>query len=242
MTLLNWINPVSFPLLAGTLAALAHVLSGPDHLAAVMPLAVENNKKSWKIGLGWGLGHITGMLSIGLLFLAFKQWLPVDKISAHSEALVGIVLIFIGLWAFYRIFKPQKHHQHLHIHQEGEPYIHSHHHDHEHEEGHGHHHDKQGRSGVLSAYLVGTLHSLAGISHFLVFIPALGLKTTAQSVWYLTGFGIGTILAMTAFALVIGKTAEKSETGHNSMFFKGLRLAAGSFAIGTGIFWLVAGI
>jgi len=239
MTFLDMANRISFPLIAGTLAALAHVLSGPDHLAAVMPLAVENNKKSWRIGFGWALGHITGMLVIGALFILFKQWLPVEAISAHSEALVGFVLIFIGLWAFYRIYKPQHHHSHVHIHSEDKPYIHSHDHEHNADGVHQHQHESKSRSGVVSAYLVGTLHGLAGISHFLIFLPALGLETTSESVNYLIGFGIGTIIAMTLFAFVIGKTAEKTRLGHNNLFFKGLRLAAGSFAIIIGIFWIV---
>ena len=239
MIIIDIANPISFPLLAGVLAALAHVLSGPDHLAAVMPLAVENNKKGWKIGLSWALGHITGMLIIGALFIAFKQWLPVEAISAHSEALVGFVLIFIGLWAFYRIYKPQHNHSHVHIHSEDKPYIHKHNHSHSEDGIHKHEHQKNSRSGTLSAYLVGTLHGLAGISHFLIFLPALGLETTSESVNYIIGFGIGTLIAMTLFAFVIGKTAEKTQLGHNNLFFKGLRLAAGSFAIIIGIYWVI---
>ena len=238
MIFLDISNPVSFPLLAGLLASLAHVLSGPDHLAAVMPIAVENNKKGWQIGLSWALGHITGMLAIGLLFIMFKQWLPVEAISSHSEALVGFVLIFIGLWAFYRIYKPQKQHSHVHMHTEDRPYIHSHGHEHNKEGEHLHSHKTKSGSGALSAYLIGTLHGLAGISHFLIFLPALGLNTTSESVSYLVGFGIGTIIAMTLFAFVIGKTAEKTQIGHNAALFKGLRMAAGSFAIVIGIYWV----
>lgn len=239
MIILAISNTISFPLLAGLLAALAHVLSGPDHLAAVMPIAVENNKKGWQIGLSWALGHITGMLAIGLLYILFKQWLPVEDISTHSEALVGFVLIFIGLWAFYRIYHPQKHHSHVHMHTDDQPYIHSHGHEHNKEGEHLHNHELKSRSGALSAYLIGTLHGLAGISHFLIFLPALGFESTSESVNYLIGFGFGTIIAMTLFAFIIGKTAEKTQLGHNTALFKGLRMAAGSFAIIIGIYWVL---
>ena len=58
---------LTFPLFAGIIAAVLHVISGPDHLAAVTPFAVESKKKAWKIGLFWGFGHIGGMLLIGII-------------------------------------------------------------------------------------------------------------------------------------------------------------------------------
>ena len=79
---------LSFPIFAGIIAAVLHVISGPDHLAAVIPFAIERKKKAWKVGLFWGIGHLTGMLFIGALFLAFKEMIPVEKISKHSEKLV----------------------------------------------------------------------------------------------------------------------------------------------------------
>ena len=56
---------LTFPLFAGIIAAMLHVISGPDHLAAVTPFAIESKKKAWKVGLFWGIGHLLGMLSIG---------------------------------------------------------------------------------------------------------------------------------------------------------------------------------
>jgi len=35
----------TFPLLAGILASLLHVISGPDHLAAISPLVIASKKK-----------------------------------------------------------------------------------------------------------------------------------------------------------------------------------------------------
>ncbi|MBK6962966.1 MAG: hypothetical protein IPH20_03270 [Bacteroidales bacterium] len=60
--------------LTGFIASIAHVVTGPDHLAAVTPLAIDSRKKSWIIGFSWGLGHTTGMLLIGLLFVLFKKF------------------------------------------------------------------------------------------------------------------------------------------------------------------------
>ena len=93
----------SFPLLFGLLASLAHVFAGPDHLAAIGPLAINTTRRPWLIGVAWGLGHLTGMLMIGVLFFYLKELIPVEFISANSERFVGLLLIFIGLWSIYKM-------------------------------------------------------------------------------------------------------------------------------------------
>src|SRR5688572_3654911 len=62
-------------LLAGLAAGLIHVLSGPDHLAAVAPLA-GGRGRSWRAGFLWGLGHSGGVLAVGLLALGLRGALP----------------------------------------------------------------------------------------------------------------------------------------------------------------------
>ena len=82
--------------LTGFIASVAHVATGPDHLAAVTPLAIDSRKKSWMIGFSWGFGHTVGMLLIGALFLVFKEFLPIEAISKHSDTAIGFLLIGIG--------------------------------------------------------------------------------------------------------------------------------------------------
>jgi len=231
---------ITFPLTAGLIASMLHVITGPDHLAAVTPFAIESKKKAWKIGLFWGIGHLTGMLLIGILFVIFKELIPVDNISHYSEQLVGIVLIGIGIWAFYKIFKIEKKHKHLHIHSENNPVIHIHGHEHSHEKSHHHAHDKSLKQSSFGSFSIGFLHGLAGIAHFLMFIPVLSFDSPMDSNLYIIGFGSGIILAMTIFAFVIGKIATITKNGHNDSFFKGIRLAGGIFAIIIGLYWLLS--
>lgn len=47
-------------LLAGLVAGILHVLTGPDHLATVGTLAIEERWRSWVTGLVWGVGHTSG--------------------------------------------------------------------------------------------------------------------------------------------------------------------------------------
>jgi ABC-type nickel/cobalt efflux system permease component RcnA len=229
---------ILFPFYAGLIASILHVLTGPDHLAAVIPFAIESKKKAWKIGLFWGIGHLMGMLSIGILFLIFKDLIPVDKISNYSEQIVGIVLIGIGLWSFFKIFYQKKNHKHLHIHSENAPIIHKHPHEHSHEKTHQHKHKKDLKQSNFASLSIGFLHGLAGIAHFLLFLPVLSFDTQAESVFYIVGFMVGIIVAMTSFAMVIGNMSATIKNGHNEVLFKGIRLAGGLIAIIIGIYWL----
>lgn len=229
---------LTFPLFAGIIAAVLHVISGPDHLAAVTPFAIESKKKAWKVGLFWGIGHLLGILSIGVLFLFFKELIPIEKISEHSEQFVGVILIGLGLWIFLKIFKAEKKHKHTHIHAQNNPIIHKHPHKHTAEKVHTHAHPnlKQGNIASLS---VGFVHGLAGVAHFLLFLPVIGFTSMLDSSKYIIGFGIGTLIAMISFAMVVGKVADFSRQDHNETFFKGIRLAGGLFAFIIGIYWVI---
>ena len=230
---------LTFPLFAGIIASVLHVLTGPDHLAAVSPFALESKKKAWKIGLFWGVGHLLGMLSVGLLFLLFKDLIPFGKISNYSEKFVGIILIGLGMWIFLKIFIEEKTHKHLHIHSNENLLIHKHQHIHTTEKFHNHKHPKL-KQGIISATSVGFIHGLAGIAHFLLFIPVIGFSSKFDSLKYIIGFGIGTLIAMTSFTFVIGGISAFSKQDHNNTFFKGVRLTGGLFAFFIGIYWTIS--
>lgn len=230
---------MNFPLFAGIAASVLHVVSGPDHLAAVTPLAIETKRKVWKIGLSWGAGHLTGMLLIGLLLLLFKEFIPFEQISEHSEQLVGLVLVFVGLWALSNIFLGSKSHKHPHIHGGNEPYIHIH--EHKHEENvleHSHTHRKIIKQNLWSSFGIGVLHGLAGISHFLLLLPVLGFENSQDSIQYVLGFGLGTVLAMTFYTFLLGQMVSYSKKKKNPSLFRAIRLLGGLFAIVIGIYWV----
>jgi ABC-type nickel/cobalt efflux system permease component RcnA len=224
----------------GVLMSAVHVVTGPDHLAAVTPLAIENKKKAWHVGFFWGMGHVLGMLMIGLLYLAFREIIPVEKISGYSEFLVGIVLIGLGIWAVIKAYGHfHIHHVHPHYHSVPVPEVHIHPHVHENEPNHEHKHEKALRQNNITALSIGTLHGFAGISHFLLILPTLALPGTLDSVLYLSGFAVGTILAMIIFAIILGHLAKKTADLPKEAFFKYLRITAGIVAIAIGIYWLV---
>lgn len=195
--------------LTGLAASSLHVVSGPDHLAAVTPLAIENRKKSWLVGFTWGLGHTIGVGIIGVLFILFKDLIPVDTISAYSEQIVGALLIVIGLWIFYRIFRNKPHRK-----------------------------IETKKNDVWTALGIGVIHGVAGVSHLIGILPSLALPTRADSISYILGFGVGTVLTMVAYSAIMGMVSQRAARKDHKKLLLGIRIAGSTIAVLVGIFWI----
>lgn len=212
--------------LTGALAGFFHVLAGPDHLAAVGPLAIEGRQRGWVAGWTWGIGHASGVVLVAILAVLLRDLLPpIDAISAWSERAVGVALVGVGFWALRRSthLQPGSHihgtssHDHLHV-QSGPSWLRR--------LGHAH-----------ASFCLGILHGVAGSSHFIGVIPALALPTRAASIVYVGAFGLGSVAAMTAFAAVAGLLGGRT---HRHWQAYRLTMAAASVAaIATGAVWLV---
>jgi sulfite exporter TauE/SafE len=186
----------------GLWMGLMHVLTGPDHLTAIAPLAVRRPKRSWVPGVRWGLGHSAGVALVGVLSLWLRELLPVNLISSWGDRLVGVMLFGIGLWALRRGFKENIHtHEHEH---DGERHVHVHLHHH-----HGTHETSEAHRHTHTAFAIGTLHGFAGSSHLLGILPMLAAPTKAQAAIYLTSFATGTVLAMAVFSWCMGFLATR---------------------------------
>jgi len=226
-----------FAALAGLATGLIHVLSGPDHLAAVAPLALDDNRTQWKAGFQWGCGHTTGVLAVGVLLLVFREVLPVEAISAYSERIVGVALIGVGVWGVARARRSQFHRHadgdvHAHVKPPGAPIdAREHRAQHHHPALHGHAHSRL-------SFLMGTLHGLAGSSHLFGILPALALPTRALALAYLGGFGVGVVVAMTAFAAFVGIIASRAG-GRAALSQRRLLYATSVAAVLVGGAWLV---
>jgi len=211
---------------AGIGAGLVHVFSGPDHLAAIAPLAIKRQRGAWITGLRWGAGHASGVAFVGILSLLLRGLLPVDLISNWSDRLVGALLIGIGLWTLRKALL-----------------IHTHAHEHEGEaHEHIHIHSRNGAHAVKrhvhthAAFGIGTLHGLSGSSHFLAIIPALAMPSTALAVVYLGCYGLGTVLAMMLFASAINSLSLRF--AGTAKVYRGVLFACSGVAVTVGCIWM----
>jgi len=210
----------------GALAGLFHVLSGPDHLAAVAPIAVADRHRGWIAGWTWGVGHASGVVVVAVIAILLRDVLPpIDLISAWGERIVGGALIAVGLWALRRSARvtPAAHvhgaaaHDHLHV-QAGPGWL-------------------RRLGHVHASFCLGVLHGVAGSSHFFGVLPALALPTRGAALTYIAAFGVGTVAAMTLFAAAAGLAGVR--TRHNAAAQRAMMMAAALVAIVVGGVWLV---
>lgn len=221
---------------SGLLAGSVHVVTGVDHLAALLPLSVGRRLRAVGTGARWGFGHSTGVVLVGLLAVALKERFDVHAAGAWGERLVGVVLIVIGVLGIRRALRLRVHahphdhapvrstaaHAHLHAHFAADLSDHA---------AGAHHHGH-------TAFVAGTLHGVAGTAHLLGVLPAVALPGWAGSATYLFAFALGTILAMGTFAGVVGESSARL-SGGTPRLLRGLMLGAGGLTLAVGAAWLV---
>ena len=182
-------------LFAGLLVGLVHVISGPDHLSAIAPLASVERHRVWAVGLRWGLGHSLGVVIVGLIAGLLAHLALVDPFSAASERLVGVMLLIIGLWGFWRLGRmsaASASTQNADLHQHADGQVHS--------------HalapplrltisptSTSAPSRRFAPYAIGILHGCAGGSHLVGILLALAFPTLAGVLTYLAGFVAGSV-------------------------------------------------
>eukprot|EP00897_Mesotaenium_endlicherianum_P004018 jgi/Mesen1/3644/ME000020S03173 len=81
----------------GLVAGCLHTLTGPDHLAALAPLAIGRTRmEAASIGALWGCGHDAGQVLFGVLFVLLKDRLHLDLLRKWGTRVVGVTLLAIG--------------------------------------------------------------------------------------------------------------------------------------------------
>ncbi len=214
-------------LLSGLAAGSVHVVSGPDHLAALAPLAMDEPRRGLKTGATWGLGHGVGVVIIATIGQLLRGVVSLDAVSAWSELLVGFVLIAVGLWALRSATRMVVHshahdhdaddHQHLHVH--------SGHDDHESPEAH--------RGHTHASFWIGALHGSAGTGHLFGVLPSLALSPGEAAI-YLAAYFVAAIVSMAAFGALLGRLVRVGGMGAMRVGM----MAAALSAVAIGAVWI----
>ena len=140
------------------------------------------------------------------------------------EAIVGVMLILLGINALRKLFSTDKIHVHAHEHGERE---HVHIHSHSAAKVETSHHRFSPRS-----ILIGMVHGLAGSAALMFFILPT-IKSPFVALAYILIFGIGSIGGMIAMSFLIGLPIHFTANRFD-FFNKGIRLCAGVFSLGLG--------
>ncbi len=170
-----------------------------DHVMAVTSLAATQSKTEQCLRFcgEWAIGHGVALLLIGGAVILLGMAIP-ESLSAHAEALVGVVLIGLALWVIWDLTRRRIH---LHLHQ----------HDNLPKHAHWHSHDKNAQHNPSahrhnhSALLVGLLHGTAGAAPFLLLLPLSSQLPPLISFSYILVFCIGVLFAMLLFGGMLGR-------------------------------------
>ena len=94
---------------------MVHVLSGADHLSAVVTLSANvPYKRAFLLGVRWGLGHSFGLLLVGTIFIAITVPTTSDEVEIpHAvekvfESLVGVFMLLLGAYGMRRAWNKWK--------------------------------------------------------------------------------------------------------------------------------------
>jgi hypothetical protein len=206
-----------------------------DHMVAVTTFVSRRPTAAAAIrfGVRWGVGHSLAVLAAGGLLLATGLRWP-ERFDAWGEALVGLMLSGLGAWALVSARKlhlhtAQEHGGHAHLHVHPRPGPHDHPHDTETPPDHPHDH-----GGVT---LVGVMHGLAGTAGVVALVPVTMMDRVALGVGYLTCFGLGVTVGMTAFALVAAGAMRRATHGSLLRSRRSVQVV-GILGIGVGLWWL----
>lgn len=155
------------PILFASIVGFQHAFEA-DHLVAVSSIVSKRNNSylAIKDGIYWGLGHTSTILLIGMLILVGKFALS-EQVFTYLEAVVGAMLIGLGIYRLGALITFRHSHQHLV------------------DENDNHH----------LAYSVGAVHGLAG-SGAMILLVVTEIKETMLSLMYLSIFGVGSIVGM----------------------------------------------
>lgn len=214
-------------ILSGLAAGAAHVVTGPDHLAALAPIAVQDPGRAARLGLRWGLGHGLGVVVLGVIGMFARTWIDVGAVSAWAEVSVGFVLVLVGGWAFLRASRLVVHaHEHGHGHED-----HSHLHLHPSEKDHDAAEAHLGHSHA--AFFVGALHGAAGTGHLLGLLPSLALAP-AEAAVYLAAYFVAAVGAMVAFGGLMGALVRSQ----GAAMLRRVMYGSSALAVALGVYWV----
>jgi ABC-type nickel/cobalt efflux system permease component RcnA len=206
-----------------------------DHMVAVTTFVSRRPSlaSAGRFGLRWGLGHSVAVLLAGGVVLATGVRWP-ERYDALGEALVGLMLVGLGLWALVAARKlhlhpVQEHGDHAHLHLHGSGGAHGHAHPHAEDAAHDH-------GGIT---LVGLLHGLAGTTGVVALVPMTMMDRVGLGLGYLSAFGAGVTVAMTLFALTAALVMRRA-TAASLVWGRRIVGVVGVAGIVVGLWWVVA--
>ena len=188
-------------LAAGAMVGLIHAFE-PDHVSAMSTQIMSGKSSltkkqslknltaisSWR-GMIWGFGHTSSIIIIGVLIAGLSLNIG-NEFFLGAELIVGIMLIFLGVFTLRNRNILGQSHIHPHTHENGISHVHTHNHTNDHKHDH-------------KSFIIGSIHGIAG-SGSIVALTASVFMGFETMMYFLVLFGIGSIIGMTVISGIIG--------------------------------------
>ena len=187
---------IATSLFLGFVLGVAHACD-PDHLVAVGTLTAEskNARQASVLGMVWGIGHTIALALMGTLVLNMKWTVP-DQFSIAMEAIVGLIIVILGVNLLWRSFQTLTIHTHQHSH---DGTTHAHVHIHGSDPMTHHHHVVGSKIKILG---VGLVHGLAGSAALSLAVMST-MPSKMLGIIYIVVFGIGSIGGMLVMSTLL---------------------------------------
>jgi nickel/cobalt exporter len=185
-----------------TAAAIAfvHTILGPDHYLPFVAMARArgwNLRKTLKVTLFCGVGHLVSSIAIGMagIFIGIQlsslEWLEEMRGNLAAWLLIGFGLAYTA-WGLRQAYRNRPH-QHWHSHGET-----THSHLHSHHQEHAHLHEKSAGSRALTPWLIFIIFVLGHCEPLIPLLMYPAARESLSGVLMVSGvFGLVTVLTMT---------------------------------------------
>lgn len=224
----------------GFVLGLRHALD-PDHVVAVSTIVSGDPlwRRSSRIGIFWGLGHATSLLTVAGLIVAFR--INISELAASRlEIIVSVMLIGLGFYAVRAARQGFRLHAHRHTHAgeaDGGAAVAEHVHLHVHEPAarpvHQHAH---GLSAGLRPYAIGLVHGVAGSGGLALLVMATA-QSAAAGFLYMAALAFGAMVGMSLLSALLTMPLTALRSRYETMHLRFQYLSGvGSVAFGLWLF------
>jgi hypothetical protein len=231
-------------------SGLTHVVSGPDHLTAILNFSTFSRSDAFFFGLNWGIGHSIGIGLVATIVLTVGAQLSRAQhanFDYYGSLVSGLFLILLGVYFLFEIPAKQEQLKQKLFHLEdtrtiGSPQTSNIIDDHQRDTSEQEYHTASTslKTRIISL-LSGIATGIAGPGGVLAIMPASYYPTYFESVLYILFFMVSSTLMMGIVAFAVGELTYRFAVNYikRMNFIKYTYICSSVLSITVGCIWII---